>query len=59
MWGTRGSLGVAGHRTVDYGGNTACVQVTSDDGGLLVLDAGSGRAGWATNWLGGRKYTCC
>jgi phosphoribosyl 1,2-cyclic phosphodiesterase len=42
LWGTRGSLASAGPETVRYGGNTACVEVRSDDGSLLVLDAGSG-----------------
>jgi phosphoribosyl 1,2-cyclic phosphodiesterase len=42
LWGTRGSLASAGPETVRYGGNTACVEVRSDDGDLLVLDAGSG-----------------
>jgi phosphoribosyl 1,2-cyclic phosphodiesterase len=31
-----------GPETVRYGGNTSCVQVTLDDGTILVLDAGTG-----------------
>jgi phosphoribosyl 1,2-cyclic phosphodiesterase len=42
MWGTRGSLAAPGAQTARYGGNTACVEVRSADGSLLVLDAGSG-----------------
>jgi phosphoribosyl 1,2-cyclic phosphodiesterase len=42
LWGTRGSLASAGPETIRYGGNTACVEVRSDDGSLLILDAGSG-----------------
>lgn len=42
LWGTRGSLAAPGPETARYGGNTACVQVTNDDGALLVLDAGTG-----------------
>lgn len=42
LWGTRGSLPEAGIPTVRYGGNTSCVVVQGDSGGLLVLDAGSG-----------------
>jgi phosphoribosyl 1,2-cyclic phosphodiesterase len=42
LWGTRGSLAHAGPDTIRYGGNTACVEVRGDDGGVLVLDAGTG-----------------
>ena len=42
LWGTRGSIASAGPETVRYGGNTACVEVRSDDGRLLIFDAGSG-----------------
>ncbi|MFN2484433.1 MAG: MBL fold metallo-hydrolase [Candidatus Limnocylindria bacterium] len=42
FWGARGSLASAGPETVRYGGNTACVEVRSDDGQLLILDAGTG-----------------
>lgn len=42
FWGTRGSIPTPGHRTVRYGGNTACVEVRDSTGHLLVLDAGTG-----------------
>jgi phosphoribosyl 1,2-cyclic phosphodiesterase len=42
LWGTRGSLAAPGPETVAYGGNTACVEVKSRDGNVLVLDAGTG-----------------
>lgn len=42
FWGTRGSIPSPGPSTFRYGGNTSCVQVTLDDGTLIVLDAGSG-----------------
>jgi phosphoribosyl 1,2-cyclic phosphodiesterase len=41
LWGTRGSLASPGPDTVRYGGNTACVEVRTDES-LLVLDAGTG-----------------
>jgi phosphoribosyl 1,2-cyclic phosphodiesterase len=41
LWGTRGSVASPGADTVRYGGNTACVEVRTDDA-LLVLDAGTG-----------------
>ncbi|MBI3536634.1 MAG: MBL fold metallo-hydrolase [Chloroflexi bacterium] len=42
LWGTRGSLATPGAETMRYGGNTACVQVSGNDGTVLVLDAGTG-----------------
>lgn len=42
FWGVRGSIPVPGPATVRYGGNTTCVAVRADDGGLIVLDAGTG-----------------
>jgi phosphoribosyl 1,2-cyclic phosphodiesterase len=43
--GTRGSLPVPGPKTVRYGGNTTCIEVRGDHGGLLILDAGTGIRG--------------
>jgi phosphoribosyl 1,2-cyclic phosphodiesterase len=45
VWGARGSVPSPGPETVRYGGNTSCVQVTLDDGSILVLDAGTGIRG--------------
>ncbi|MFO0601835.1 MAG: MBL fold metallo-hydrolase [Polyangiales bacterium] len=42
LWGTRGSLASPGPETARYGGNTVSVEVWSDDGHVLVLDAGTG-----------------
>lgn len=42
FWGTRGSIPSPGPSTIRYGGNTSCIEVTLDDGTLIVLDAGSG-----------------
>lgn len=42
IWGCRGSVAVPGPDTMRYGGNTSCVEVRSDDGTVLVLDAGTG-----------------
>lgn len=41
-WGTRGSLPSPGRNTVQFGGNTSCVEVIGPDGERLVFDAGSG-----------------
>jgi phosphoribosyl 1,2-cyclic phosphodiesterase len=42
IWGARGSVPSPGPEIVRYGGNTSCVQVTLDDGTIVVLDAGTG-----------------
>lgn len=42
FWGTRGSIPTPGAQTVRYGGNTPCVEVRTDDGWLIILDAGTG-----------------
>lgn len=42
FWGTRGSIPTPGPQTMRYGGNTACISITGPDGGLTILDAGSG-----------------
>jgi phosphoribosyl 1,2-cyclic phosphodiesterase/CheY-like chemotaxis protein len=42
FWGTRGSIATPGPTTLRYGGNTACVEVRTDDGTLIILDCGTG-----------------
>ena len=42
FWGTRGSIPSPGPMTVRYGGNTPCVELRTDDGWLIILDAGTG-----------------
>jgi phosphoribosyl 1,2-cyclic phosphodiesterase len=42
FWGVRGSIASPGPRTAGVGGNTSCVEVTTPDGDVLVLDAGTG-----------------
>jgi phosphoribosyl 1,2-cyclic phosphodiesterase len=42
FWGVRGSIPSPGPRTVRYGGNTTCIEVCTDNGTLIVLDAGTG-----------------
>src|SRR5947207_11968441 len=42
VWGCRGSVATPGAETVRYGGNTSCVEVSLDDGTVIVLDAGTG-----------------
>ena len=42
FWGTRGSIPSPGRKTVRYGGNTPCVEIRTEEGWLVVLDAGTG-----------------
>lgn len=42
FWGTRGSLPSPRPGTARYGGNTSCVELGTDDGSVVVLDAGTG-----------------
>ena len=42
FWGTRGSIAVPGPGTNHFGGNTSCVELTTDNGDLLILDCGTG-----------------
>ena len=42
FWGARGSLATPGAGTVRYGGNTACVEVRTPGGCLIIIDCGTG-----------------
>lgn len=42
FWGVRGSIPAPGPETNRYGGNTACVSVTSASGELVIIDMGTG-----------------
>jgi phosphoribosyl 1,2-cyclic phosphodiesterase len=42
FWGTRGSIPSPGPDTARYGGNTPCLEIVSDGGRRIILDAGTG-----------------
>lgn len=42
FWGTRGTVPVPGPKTLVFGGNTPCLQITTKNNSILFLDAGSG-----------------
>ena len=42
VWGCRGSVPTPGPETVEFGGNTSCVEVALENGSVLVFDAGTG-----------------
>jgi phosphoribosyl 1,2-cyclic phosphodiesterase/CheY-like chemotaxis protein len=45
FWGTRGSIPKSGPHLLRYGGSTACVEVGTDAGTLIVIDCGTGAHG--------------
>ncbi len=51
LWGVRGSIPVPGPETVEYGGNTSCLELRFDDiDRYIIIDAGSGIRELG-NWL--------
>ncbi len=42
IWGCRGSIATPGAATVRYGGETTCLEILTDGGQLVIVDAGSG-----------------
>ena len=52
VWGCRGSLAAPGAETLEYGGNTTCLEVELDDGTVLVVDAGTGIRALGTDLAG-------
>jgi phosphoribosyl 1,2-cyclic phosphodiesterase len=42
FWGVRGSISVPGPDTVQFGGNTSCLQICEDNQPIIILDAGTG-----------------
>ena len=42
FYGVRGSIPAPGEETVQYGGNTSCVEVRSSNGTPYIVDAGTG-----------------
>lgn len=41
-WGARGSIPVCGEEYLKYGGDTTCIEIRSDKGEIIIVDAGSG-----------------
>jgi phosphoribosyl 1,2-cyclic phosphodiesterase/ActR/RegA family two-component response regulator len=42
FWGVRGTLPVAGQRSLRYGGNTNCITLTCGNNNTFIFDAGTG-----------------
>lgn len=45
FWGTRGSIPSPGPHTLEFGGNTTCLEILLDSGRRIVIDAGTGIRG--------------
>ena len=41
-WGSRGSIPVSGPQYNRYGGDTTCLEICANDGGSVIVDAGTG-----------------
>src|SRR3972149_5651974 len=41
-WGSRGSVPVAGNEYLKHGGDTTCMEITSNNGDVIIVDAGTG-----------------
>jgi phosphoribosyl 1,2-cyclic phosphodiesterase len=42
FWGTRGSIPAPGPQTLEFGGNTTCVEIILASGSRVVIDGGTG-----------------
>ena len=41
-WGSRGSIPVSGKEYIKYGGDTTCLEIRTQSGDLIIVDAGTG-----------------
>ncbi len=41
-WGARGSIPVSGPEYIRYGGDTTCIEIRSEEGHIIIVDAGTG-----------------
>ncbi len=55
FWGTRGSIAVPGKRTIMYGGNTTCLEITLQSGKKVIIDAGTGIRSLGDNLSAGNE----
>ncbi len=59
IWGTRGSAPNANADKIRYGGNTTCIEIITDSGDCIILDAGTGIRDLGTRILQEKKYNKC
>ena len=41
-WGSRGSIPVSGAEYLKYGGDTTCMEIRTQSGEIIIVDAGTG-----------------
>jgi len=41
-WGSRGSISVSGEEYLRYGGDTTCIEIRTNNGDTVIVDAGTG-----------------
>ena len=42
FWGTRGSIATPGPSTIEFGGNTSCMELVTNSGARFIFDCGTG-----------------
>jgi phosphoribosyl 1,2-cyclic phosphodiesterase len=57
IWGCRGSITSSGPDTLRYGGESTCLEVTTDSGRVIIIDAGSGIRNLGKEILGSGNRT--
>jgi len=55
-WGSRGSIPVSGKEYLKYGGDTTCLEIRSESGDIIIVDAGTGIRRLGNLLLKEKKY---
>lgn len=58
FWGVRGSIATPRLDALRYGGNTTCIQIVTDSGENIIIDAGTGIFPLAQTFLSQLPLTC-
>ncbi|TET24477.1 MAG: MBL fold metallo-hydrolase [Candidatus Cloacimonadota bacterium] len=57
-WGARGSIPISGKEVTKYGGDTACLEVRTENDEVIIIDAGSGIRGLGNKLLEEKRKKC-
>ncbi|HAY20982.1 MBL fold metallo-hydrolase [Desulfobacca acetoxidans] len=55
-YGARGSIPVSGPEYIRYGGDTTCLEIRSQDGDIIIVDAGSGIRRLGKNLMAAERF---
>ena len=58
FWGVRGSIPVSGAKYAKYGGDTACVELSTPENPTVVIDAGSAIRRLGIRMMREERFTC-